>query len=93
MHKVTLTFPNPDSLWLFKDKSKAINVAVAPRKNTITGLFSSEEVDIAVKEFQATQIINCSTSKSAASVNHTEIRTPKPFFRFKVSQLLSELNL
>jgi hypothetical protein len=93
MRKVTLAFPNPDSLWLFKDKSKAINVAVAPRKNTITGLFSSEEIDIALNEFQATQLINAATANSAASIKHTQTRTENSSFRFRFSQLLSVLNL
>jgi hypothetical protein len=93
MHKVTLTFPNPDSLWLFKDKSKAINVAVAPRKNTITGLFSPDEIDIAVKEFQAVQIMNASTNKNAPPLKYTQTGTIMPLFRFKFSQLLSALNL
>jgi hypothetical protein len=93
MHKVTLTFPNPDSLWLFKDKSKAINVAVAPRRNTISGLFSSDEIDIAVNEFKAVQLVNASTGNTAVSVRNTETRTAKPSFRFAFSQLLSVLNL
>lgn len=55
MKKVTLAFPTHDSLWLFKEISKGINVAFAPAKNTITGLFTSEEVSIAVTQFQAVE--------------------------------------
>jgi hypothetical protein len=93
MQKVTLTFPNPDSLWLFKDRSKAINVAVAPAKNRMTGLFSSEEINIALTQFQAVKAISTSTNANASSFKHTETRTEKPPFRFRFSQLLSLMNL
>ena len=56
MKKVTLTFPSNDSLWLFKEQSRAINVTVTPMKKTITGLFSLEDVSIAVTEFKAVQM-------------------------------------
>lgn len=92
MQRITLTFPNPDSLWLFKDKSRTVNVAVAPRNNTMTGPFSSEEIDIAVKEFRAVQVPNTSKSTNPSSLKHTETRTVQSPFRFRVSQLLSMLN-
>lgn len=92
MKKVILTFPDPNSLWLFKDKSRAINVAVAPMRNTITGPFSVEEVDVAIKEFQAVQIVYTATAPTT-SVNPTETRTAKPSFKFRFSQLLSMMNL
>jgi hypothetical protein len=92
MQKITLTFPDPNSLWLFKDKSRTVNVAVAPRKNTMTGPFSSEEIDMAVKEFQAVQV-----SKTLGSANpplqHTETRSAGSPFRFRFSQLLSLMHL
>ena len=92
MKKVILTFPDPNSLWLFKDKSRAINVAVAPMKNTITGLFSVEEVSIAIKDFQAV-LVNTSTDTSSYLIRHTETRNVKPTFRYWFSQLLAMMNL
>jgi len=47
MKKVTLVFPSYGSLWLFKDKSKAVNVHVVPKKNLISGLFQQQEIDLA----------------------------------------------
>jgi hypothetical protein len=93
MQKVTLTFPNPDSLWLFKERSKAINVAVAPAKNMMTGLFSSEEINIALTQFEAVQTMRTLTNANASSLSHTETRTEKPPFKFRFSQLLSLMNL
>lgn len=51
--KLSLKFPDYNSLWLFKAKTKAINVRVEPKKNTITGLFEPGEIEMAVKEFNA----------------------------------------
>jgi hypothetical protein len=93
MPKVTLSFPNHDSLWSFKDNSKAINVAVTPRRNTITGPFSSEEVDIAVTRFQAVAVANTTTSTNTSSIKHTETSTGRPSFRSRFRQLLSVMNL
>ena len=93
MQKVTLTFPDPNSLWSFKDKSKAVNVAVAPRKNIMTGPFSSEEIDMAVKEFQAVHMPNTSNSTIPSSLKHTKTATSKSPFRFRFAQLLSMMNL
>jgi hypothetical protein len=91
MPKVTLSFPTHDSLWSFKDNSKAINVAVTPKRNTITGPFSSEEVDIAVKRFKAVAVATISTKTS--SIKHTETSTERPSFRSKFRQFLSVMNL
>ena len=51
--KLSFKFPDYNSLWLFKAKTKAINVRVEPRKNIITGLFDQDEIEMAVKEFSA----------------------------------------
>ena len=53
MKKFSMTFPTYEALWQFKDQTKAINISIIPKKHTITGLFRSEEVDLAVKYFQA----------------------------------------
>lgn len=93
MQKVTFTFPDPTSLWLFKERSSAINVMIAPRKNMITGLFSSEEVETAMKEFKAIQMKNTSTSMDTSLIKRTETRSLKPLFRSRIFQLLSFLNV
>jgi hypothetical protein len=64
MHKVTLAFPTHDSLWLFNEQSKAINVAVTPMKKIITGLFSSEEVTLAEMQFLAIKLNTDSNSSN-----------------------------
>jgi len=53
MKRITFVFPTYDSMWQFKDKSKAINVEIIPKKNTISGLFDNDEIELAVKTFQA----------------------------------------
>lgn len=93
MKKVTLLFPKHNSLWLFKEKSTAINVAITLKKNTITGLFSLDEVDIAVKEFEAVQMISTLTATNTVAANRKETTTAAPSFKFRFSQLLSMLNL
>jgi len=90
MPKVTLTFPDPNSLWLFKDQSAAVNVTVAPKKNSIAGLFSSEEVDRAIHQFQAVQVNNVLPNANTFASKST---VTKSAFRFRFSQLLSVLNL
>jgi len=92
MKKVTLSFPTHDALWLFKEKSTAINVAITPKKNTITGLFSLDEVDMAVKKFEAVQINGTSTATNTVAANRKERMTTVPSFKFRFSQLLSMLN-
>lgn len=51
--KLSLKFPDYNSMWLFKAKTKAINVSVEPRRNIITGLFEAGDIEMAVKEFNA----------------------------------------
>ena len=53
MKKVTFLFPTYSSMWSFKDKAKAVNVVIVPRKNTMTGLFEKTDIDLAVKAYQA----------------------------------------
>jgi len=53
MKKISFTFPTYEALWQFKDQSKAVNVSISPKHHTITGRFCNEEVDLAIKEFQA----------------------------------------
>jgi hypothetical protein len=53
MKKVTLTFPTYDSLWLFKEKTKAIHIRIEPKKHTMSGLFQQQEVQLAVEQFHA----------------------------------------
>lgn len=55
MKKVSFKFPDYNSLWLFKAKTKAINIRVEPKKNMITGLFEPEEIEMALEEFHAVQ--------------------------------------
>lgn len=56
MEKVTFSFPNYDSLWSFKDKTKAINVVVVPKKNLISGVFPKQDVELAISQFNAITI-------------------------------------
>ena len=53
MKKLSITFPTYEALWQFKDQSKAINISIIPKLHTITGLFCTEEIDLAVKQFHA----------------------------------------
>ncbi len=53
MKKVTFLFPTYSSMWSFKEKTKAVNVVIVPKKNTMSGLFQAQDIDIAVKSFQA----------------------------------------
>ena len=55
MKKVSFTFPDYNSIWSFKEKTKAINVRVEPKRNVVTGLFHPLEIEMAVKEFRATE--------------------------------------
>jgi len=48
MNKVTLTFPDYESLWLFKEKTKTVNISMEPKKKTIHGPFNLKEVEMAV---------------------------------------------
>ena len=53
MKKASFTFPNYSSMWTFKEKTSAINVRVEPKKHLMSGLFRQEEIEMAVKQFQA----------------------------------------
>lgn len=77
MKKVTLAFPDPGSLWLFKDQSKAINIAITPGKNIIAGLFPTDEIARATTEFKAAEISTISTTSNRYSA---KTRRPKPLF-------------
>lgn len=55
MKKVSFTFPDYDSLWTFKEKAKAINIRIKPRKHLISGLFDTKEIDMAVNDFRAVE--------------------------------------
>jgi len=56
MQKLTFSFPSYDSMWLFKEQSKAINVRIEPKKNLMTGLFVKQEIDLALQQYKATTI-------------------------------------
>jgi len=58
MKKVSFSFPNYNSIWSFKDKTKAINVRVEPKKKVISGLFYPEEIEMAMKQYQAVILVN-----------------------------------
>lgn len=53
MKKFSFTFPTYEALWQFTDQSKAINVSIIPKQHTIIGLFCSEEVELAINQYQA----------------------------------------
>jgi len=53
MKKAIFTFPSYNSLWMFKDKTKAIHIRVEPKKHVMSGLFRPEEIDLAVRQYQA----------------------------------------
>lgn len=93
MKKVTLTFPNHDALWSFKETSNAVNVAVSLRKNMMSGLFSAEEVDNALQQFQAVRLDDAVTNKDAAVLHETKTTSTKPWFTSRFSHLLSLINL
>lgn len=93
MQKVTLRFPNHDSLWLFKDRSNAINVMIAPKLNAITGLFSTLEVETAVKELQAIQTEHTSATTQTPSIKHIITKPSWLSARWKLFGLFSLLNL
>jgi hypothetical protein len=53
MKKATFIFPTYESLWQFKDNTKAINVKVEPKKHTISGLFYPQEIEMAITTYKA----------------------------------------
>jgi hypothetical protein len=55
MKKASFKFPDYRSLWLFKEKTTAINVRIRPSENMITGLFNPAEIEMAEKEYKAEQ--------------------------------------
>ena len=42
-------------MWKFKDQAKAINVEIMPKKNTISGLFAPQDIELAMGLFQASK--------------------------------------
>ena len=55
MKKVTLTFPSYDSLWSFREQTKAIHIRIKPKDHLISGLFDPKEIEMAEREFHAAQ--------------------------------------
>ena len=55
MKKETFIFPTYESMWKFKDQAKAINVEIMPKKNTISGLFAPQDIELAMGLFQASK--------------------------------------
>lgn len=58
MQKITFAFPDYNSLWLFKSQTRAINVAITPKKNIIRGLFPKKDIETAVTKFKAVTVEN-----------------------------------
>lgn len=95
MKTVTLTFPNYEALWQFKDQSKAINVRIEPKRHRISGLFNSEEVAMAVDRFQAAQAEAQSkdTSESRPGSARTSTSLPRFRMRYRLNQLFALVHL
>ena len=53
MKKASFTFPTYSLMWTFKEKTNAINIRVEPKKHVMSGLFRQEEIEMAVKQYQA----------------------------------------
>jgi len=53
MSKVTLTFPDYQSLWLFKEKIETVNISIEPKKKNIHGPFKPNEIEMVLVEFKA----------------------------------------
>ena len=87
MKKVTLAFPDHHSLWSFKSLSNAINVTVCPRKNTMTALFTDEEINTAVLKFNALLIQPAITTLNSSGKKAIEQSAVS--FRNKLLQLLT----
>ena len=58
MEKITLLFSSGQNLWAFKEQTSAINVTVQPKKNSITGLYGKQEINLAITRFNATTLSN-----------------------------------
>ena len=54
--KTSLSFPSHDLLWSFRQETRAIHIRIEPKKNIITGLFSPQDIDKAVRQFHAVNI-------------------------------------
>lgn len=70
MQKTIFAFPDPESLWQFKNETRAVNIAVTPKKNTISGLFDQGEIEMAVKKFKAVAIPQ-NESSDTYHLNHS----------------------
>lgn len=77
MDKISFTFPDHDSLWQFKNQTQAINVAITPKKNRISGLFHQHDVELAVNKFNAVSI---SEKNISSTTNHVR-RGSQDWFR------------
>lgn len=75
MRKITFTFPDYKSLWDFKDQTQAINVAITPKMNRIAGLFSSQEVDVALSKFNAVVLDNTVSCSAAVKTDPYKTKT------------------
>lgn len=69
MQKSTFAFPDYESLWMFKNQTQAINVAISPKKYMISGLFPQQDVELAVNKFNAVTI-NTTTLPSYLNKNN-----------------------
>ena len=56
MQPTTLSFPNYQSLCLFTTKTQAVNVHIKPKNSIVSGLFEKQDIDKALKEFQASVV-------------------------------------
>ena len=93
MQKITLQFSNHDSLWSFKDHSTSVNVSVSPAKRTVTGPFSSEEVNLALNQFNATEIMNSPAETSIPLKGNVALQAEKSSLRQRLHSFLSLMNL
>ena len=93
MKKVTLSFPDYDSMWSFRNKSTAINVRIEPRKNIISGLFSKEELDVALNEFKAVEAVPVSTTTPQPVFAKTEAVSQATRIRSRFNQFFAAFNL
>jgi len=76
MRKVTLAFPDNDSLWTFTDKTNATHISVRPRNNHVSGTFAPEEIDRATNELNAVVLTAKPERESFNSVPIAPKRTP-----------------
>jgi hypothetical protein len=65
VQKITFSFPDNKSMWEFKNQTQAINVAITPKKYIISGLFSEQEVSLALSKFNAV-VLEKTTSYAVA---------------------------